>query len=473
MRTAAGFAMLAVISFFSGDANATNCADHAPPPNPASIRIPVGTGFSFPTDQNLLQQFSKTKDIQKIRQHAWAVFAGITQPAVQGDPCTPVWDTWFSRITPIADTGGKLLPIRLDISLESVDAFLANQPRPAKGRPINEMLKNESTFVDVVVGALRGSGEQKLYNSTAHGFISDNQLYDPRAIERQLQAVSGHSVADRSIQSFPRESIILKAEWKTVAPGATTDLRYWDIDEKQLGCSSGCYKTVSVRLAAKDEKCNLPLSGKEDAVSSCFYTVSDDNQPGNYLILVGLHVITKEMPDWTWSTFWWSPKASRKSKFSAGRFNEPHITGVWRNYVMDTTLSMTTPAERKAARGKIPEESDACGQSWRRRSTAKVVFNPYIEAPPEAEGPMVNGPLSNCMNCHKRSTFPGFPSNDMRGTPWRGELPSTAGCFREQIRLDYIWSLSPIAPDSRLAIFYNKVVQQLDTFEMPSRYQFR
>ena len=471
MRASAGLAVLAVLSFFPGCAYATNCADHVLPSDPASMQIPAHTGFSFPTDQNLLKEFVQKKDINKIRQHAWAVFAGITQPAVKGDPCTPVWDTWFSRITP--DTGGKPLPIRLEISLESVDAFLANQPRPAKGRPVNEMLKNESTFVDVVVGALRGSGEQKLYNPTAHGFISDNRLYDPSAIGKQLQAVSGHAVADRSIQSFPRESIVLKAEWKTVAPGATTDLRYWDIDEEQLGCSSGCYKTVSVRLAGEDEKCNLPLSGKDDAVSSCFYTVRDDNQPGNYLILVGLHVITKEMPDWTWSTFWWSPKASRKSEFSADRFDEPLITGVWRNYVMDTTLSMTAPAERKAKRGKIPEESDACGQSWRRRSKAKIIFNPYIEAPPEAEGPMINGPLSNCMNCHKRSTFPGFPNNDMRGTPWRGDLASTAGCFREQIRLDYIWSLSPVAPESRLSIFYNKVVQQLETFEMPSRYQFR
>lgn len=69
------------------------------------------------------------------------------------------------------------------------------------------------------------------------------------------------------------------------------------------------------------------------------------------LLLFGLHVITKETADWTWSTFWWQADPGQ-GKFAYGRPAPTVLRGFWRNYVMDSTLSMQTPPEAQAITGK-------------------------------------------------------------------------------------------------------------------------
>lgn len=85
---------------------------------------------------------------------------------------------------------------------------------------------------------------------------------------------------------------------------------------------------------------------------------------------------------------------------------------------------------------------------------------------------MINGQLSNCMNCHKRSTFPGFARNDMRGVPWRGDLDSGADCFSHQIRLDYVRTLSPLDPQSDLGKLYFSLVGIVANSHGPSLFEF-
>lgn len=65
------------------------------------------------------------------------------------------------------------------------------------------------------------------------------------------------------------------------------------------------------------------------------------------------------------------------------------------------------------------------------------------------------------INCHKRSTYPGFANNNMRGLPRRGELNSATDCVADQVRLDYLCSLSPLDPKSKLGMFYVAVLKQL------------
>jgi hypothetical protein len=129
---------------------------------------------------------------------------------------------------------------------------------------------------------------------------------------------------------------------------------------------------------------------------------------------------------------------------------------------METTLSMSKPGEKYYTLGDKPFETDVCHQNWSEPSKARIDFNPYIEVAPDDGGGMLNARLSNCMNCHKRSTYPGFSNNNMRGIPWRGELSSDNGCFADQLRLDYLWSLSPLDPASKLGQFYFQVQQQLN-----------
>lgn len=126
---------------------------------------------------------------------------------------------------------------------------------------------------------------------------------------------------------------------------------------------------------------------------------------------------------------------------------------------MDTTLSMSEPHEQHYTLGTKPREADACHQNWSEPSKAKIDFNPYYRGCSRPR----RRDAECCMNCHKRSTYPGFSNNNMRGIPWRGELPSGNDCFADQLRLDYIWSLSPLDSASKLGQSYLRVEQQLTT----------
>jgi hypothetical protein len=42
-------------------------------------------------------------------------------------------------------------------------------------------------------------------------------------------------------------------------------------------------------------------------------------QPDNWVVLVGFHVISKEVKSWSWNTYWWEPKKYREGPLSAGR----------------------------------------------------------------------------------------------------------------------------------------------------------
>lgn len=439
---------------------------------PVTIRVPPTTGYSFPTDSTFLSRLGSKRD-SRIRRHAWAVFAGIIQPAVPGDPCSPpIWDTWFSALRSGPDLPGHVPNLtRLDVPLEAVAAFLGNRTVAAQGQNSQGLVATEvEILLNAAVQALHYIGEQKFYNTAAHDWILSHHFLNPESLSTHLKALEGAAIDQRTIPAFPRDSIILKAEWQSITNEGPNYVRYWTYRSRN-DCKDGCFERITVRKAGSDEPCNLPLKKSADIRSTCFYTVNDDGQQGNSLILLGLHVMTKETSDWTWSTFWWSPEAGLRSKFSQGRFDSTIIPGFWRNYLMDTTLSMSEPREKHYAFGEIPVESDACHQSWSRPSKAKINFNPYIEVAPDAGGGMLNARLSNCINCHKRSSYPGFNNNNMRGIPWRDELDSKTDCFAKQIRLDYLWSLSPLDPQSELGQFYFQV-QQLITVS-PGRLAFR
>lgn len=468
------FWLMGILAVYTCIASASSgCTTLTTSDGPSAVRIPRQTGFSFPTDQEYLLQLNAKERSRQIRRHAWSIFAGIVAHSVPGDPCsTPVWDTWFSTLQKEPQSKG-VMPriINLYVPLETVAAFYGDGTRrfPGGAGPSAMPRDQDAGLLATVVRALHNVGEQKLYNPAARDWIIDNQFQSSRALQDQMKSLTNKPVDQRTIPEFPRDSIIVKAKWQSITPRGPNNVWYWTYDSSS-DCRNGCFKKITVHKAASNERCNLPANIGVEIRSTCFYTVNDDGEPGNSLILLGLHVMTKEIPDWTWTTFWWTPDA-RGSKFSADRYNASIIREFWRNYVMDTTLSMTTPWEKVRSLGQKPSETDPCHQDWSQPSKAKTDFNPYIEIAPDQGGGMLNAPLSNCMNCHKRSTYPGFTNNNMRGIPWRGELNSATDCFADQMRLDYLWSLSPLDPHSKLGMFYAAVLQQVSTTS--GRFDFR
>jgi hypothetical protein len=357
----------------------------------------------------------------QIRQEAWTVFSRITQPSQENDADSPpVWDTWPSKPASAAEllSFGDHSRLR-EIPLELVMPFFGQTSNEAAINRALELLETRSGGVEV------------RFNPAAYRHITDNRLFDSGSLKQILQDLGSAAPEKRDLPSFKPESIVVKATWVTI-PEDGYSIDIWN----QHDCMVDCFTKVPV-MQAKGRPCNLPKISP--VLTSCFYHVPDTVLEGNELILVGLHVMTKMLPDWTWATFWWDPKPTA-GPYSAGRLPDSQIRHFWRNYLMNATISMETPLEAQPATGKRSATQDECGQEVDQPSRAKICFNPNLEVP----GVMENAQLSNCMNCHKRAVYP-LSQPKMMGSPRRGVLESNNSCFVNKLRLDYLWSLVPKA----------------------------
>jgi hypothetical protein len=148
--------------------------------------------------------------------------------------------------------------------------------------------------------------------------------------------------------------------------------------------------------------------------------------PGDFLVLVGLHITTKEIPQWTWATFWWD-NHSRSDWHSLGR---PHRIGTpWNHYLMNVTLNGMTPVEQDGG--------------------PKICFNPFLETN------VTNGVISNCLLCHSKAAFGSVPratGYDLGvlgrdGKSLASGNPPMPDYFDKMVSTDFLWSLaSPRSP---------------------------
>src|SRR5258706_8965357 len=58
--------------------------------------VPIPDGFDFPAAQAELLKARDEQNVTRMREHAWMVFAGMTQPAHPDNPSSEaVWETWY------------------------------------------------------------------------------------------------------------------------------------------------------------------------------------------------------------------------------------------------------------------------------------------------------------------------------------------------------------------------------------------
>ena len=199
--------------------------------------------------------------------------------------------------------------------------------------------------------------------------------------------------ADRRIADFPRTAIVTKSAWTLVSrlSWRAMPVPVWrgmaDNNNPRGPLESGLWRRpvlVDPRKARNRCSCTMIDCGAaanppripadlatlpQVPIDGFFYLpVCDsadvdylkrffkliDLQAGDYLVLMGLHLTTREIPNWTWSTFWWNSDPS--NEFAQER---PYLPLPWRNYVMDTTLDMEKPM--------VP------------RGSPKAIFNPWLE----------------------------------------------------------------------------------------------
>jgi hypothetical protein len=385
---------------------------------------PLPARFGVPASAERLDTLITSANDRAIRQHAWQIWAGLTArtPERFNGRRLPVFETWFS--------GAELYDPR-PYACEDVlrRAFDRDFERPSQfihgGALPNEQVTGFNRFNREVVQHVceRSYNQASVLDALNASFGTDT------------------AIGARDIDPFPRAAVALKPVFTTVAQSGLTILPYWagptassnlvnptpdtwtqcvavvppgtDAPSSPTSCTCNGIPDYPCEVVPLKRFYAFPLTADEVAeMSNDASLVGTGVVPGDYAVLVAMHVTTKETPRWAWQTFWWSPTPN------ASPAGDDRIAGVkreFRNYVMCTAWTMNGPPESLTG-------------------TPQVCFNPYLET----GLPGIDGVQSNCMTCHQMAAWPNFSTNYQAN----GFVSPDDPLFGASLKLDFLWSVT-------------------------------
>lgn len=431
--------------------------------------------FGFPVAEQKLLAAVLTDDQARVRRHAWELWAALTSPSssVVDGLRLPVFATWYSIpevYNPKGPAGVDRRSLRHPFKTPTQSA-IANSSRG--GAPAGLM-----SFVK-----LNRQAAQFVWSNGYHltpTLSGLNARYD----------AAGTAPVERSIRPFPNDAVAIKLVFWLIKDAKSpqserglTALPIWDpaypppangVPPMHTTWAKGVavdpagrYPEGSLQQVNLNGTAAMPnptfapvvslkrfyahrLKNAEDVADARVYMDMMSSAAGeqermitnagqtpeidDYIVLLGMHVTTKEMDDWTFQTFWWMP-APHTAPFGGDR--PVTVQPPFDNYQMCTAYSTVSPL---GADGALP-----------------VCFNPYLETdlgPTKAytmdgktfpPNPMA-GTRSNCMNCHRRAAYPAFdpkaPAADFGHVYNDGYRSPNDPYFAKLLKTDFMWSIA-------------------------------
>lgn len=420
LTAAAAMAVLAVGGCDA--AKTTGGGEKATPAATAAVTpVPLPVGPNFPVPAATINGWVANNDTAAIQGHAWSLWQAMTAPSGQsvGQQQLPIWDTWADATTVFPQ------PQAQNASLTSEAAA-----KPGADRRFQSPAQFHHTK-DARLRALAMAAHAKFpiavdvkFDPQAAGFIGAPQSgpgggtysYASSASLTKLNAAwpAGTTPQNRGINEFPVQAIetkpvfgLVKASGLTVqplwqGPSASTNATHPTPDTwmtcvlVQPGASGAVraattaeISSVAASVQAQHLACKTylwaPLStfyaDQMNAAEAQSFNAATENgavqaAAGDYSVLLAMHVNTKEIPFWTWQTFWWQPGGDTPNAFPGSKQGQPSGLGApWNNYAACTAYAQTTTSGG---------------------ATMTVCFNPYLETSPG----IPVGVTSNCVSCH-------------------------------------------------------------------------
>jgi hypothetical protein len=501
-------ASLALLGALIAETNCKSGAEStlsAPPPigvsipsefQPVELPDPHVKGFVFPESASTLEGWARGGNEGALARHAWGLWTALMMNSGQSFEGQPLrtFDTWFT----MSDLEGA---VPVGIRARRTPHPLWDLARLAKARRARRAGAAASLSAGLLAPsqsdrasaspesgpvAVVGIGESEIlgnvkFSPEAAEHIGQNELISVARLTSLLN-VDGQT----DVPAFPSRSVVIKALYRifAIGPDGTSiaprfqSLPSWSgppdpptayaparwpscvwVDTLDQGTGTGTGAVDSV--CKSDGSSRTPASTyglgsfvyfmmtPAGLVYDATLAEADSIRPrvGDAVILVGMHVTTRETPGWTWETFWWSPTPDApllpsSSTFAAAR--PPELTGAARSYVGCSVLSMQMPPEPLTG-GAGNGESVYCYNPWLEAhfSSADLVDS----VPGTFEGKSVRndvGVESNCMSCHAQAAFgpSGVPTPNYTGDRY----VDVAGAeFAGTIRTDFLWSVADIA----------------------------
>jgi hypothetical protein len=409
-----------------------------------------------------------------IYTHGWGLWTALTLPTsqVDGNERLRVFETWYTP-QEIAEQPGTNNANLVPSSLQPTSA---HRRAPMKSfvqfehglGPEDRALMAQENGTETVFGYVK-------FDPTAAEHVRKQQLLSTAALNQLLMG------GDQQIPVFPSTALTLKSAFQIITAKTLVDGRYyrlnvWSgppptlqawgpvswpgvvwIDIQGGGNGNGQIDMeASTDGGTRTDATTYPISSiinhqitRSEAAEFNAGQPGSDVMPGNYAILVAMHVAGREIPRWTWQTFWWTPTPNdpqTPSSTAIAALRPAQLTGAARNYAMSLGYDMTSPSEPNTG-----------GQN---AGSAVYAYNPYLEArfgpanlPDSMQGndptgrPSPNnvGVACNCMSCHIRANY--NPNNLATAPRYSGARYTDLNDpqFSGTLQVDLLWSLPEIA----------------------------
>lgn len=427
-----GRRVLAVVSVIGGVClTAASVAGQGGGFAPVPLPDPGIPGYRFPEPEPTILGWAAANDTKAMASHAWGVWTALTMKSGQryeGQELL-VFETW--------QTPGDLLA--------SPARGLAAAPR--NPRPLalpHQFFKSARPLAAATGGQQTVLGFVK-YDPTAARHIQDKNLFSKAALQAML----------------PDKAVML-ADW----PGPPTPPKafgstdwgrcVWiDIQDQKPGPGSGAVDTAckadgSSRTPATTYgvgqfiKFRMSPAAIKSLASNRRLQALARAATGDYAVLVAMHVTTREMKQWTWETFWWSPRPADPPLPSGKAIADARpsqLEAPAANYAHCTAYSTLFPPQPNTG-GQNVGESVYCYNPW-----LEAGFDPSVL--PDSQDGMYQGKVvkndvgvqTNCMSCHAQANYaPGTVASPPKYTGDR-YVDLNGAAFTGTLKVDFLWSI--------------------------------
>ncbi len=371
-------------------------------------RTGVPARFLFGKSQQIIWPHPHTLDLRRLevdmtyrRQMAWKLmsllFADIKN--LSGF-AIPAWQTFYSFDD--AQRMARTWHAHPDVAFAELEDMHASQLRNMpvwQGDAFNEWLARILNPLQLrgVTGLMR-----TLYDAhtLASLFGSAERLKDCEKIVSNTSESDEQEFAPCLEQPLDRSTLIVKAAWQRLEHQRQIPAYLTNVASLRQKMSRG----------QREWRADLSVQITDDEI----YTI--ELRDGSRFGLVGLHVMSKLLPNWWWMSLWWSPDT--QSEFAQ---DKPSSDAIWQREVMQKYQLCTVTAHREAATSSgLPGDP----YSW--------CSNPYLE-----KGH--NNMVTNCIGCHQHAGTNLAQEEILNRMDQSAE--AALGQTRKNFPADYVWSL--------------------------------
>ena len=441
------------------------------------LPVPQIPGYNFPEPEATVLGWVNANQANNIYLHGWGLWDALTSPSgttAYGIADAPVYLTWVTREDLVA------------ASKVPAPGLLATSRRLRLGEVtqlrkfgVHSMEPKAMTTLKAAAGITPDTNtlETVTYDPQAGQTIYNGKLFQLATL-KQL-----YTAGQPEVPAFPVNALAVKPVYKVASKATLYQGRYYvmpawpgtpevtpAIKRKGFGeadWNAGCVyvdtqNSGSSTAKAVDPACSGPTPATTYGLGDfVHYTLTADNAklfdlgngkgaaaPGDTLLLMAMHVSTREITEWTWQTFFWTPDPANPplpSSAAAGAARPAQLTGSAAHYAASFAYEMVDPNQ--------PVDG---GTS----TGAPVVgYNPYLEAGFKAKvfsisRPIVSAPggtswtgtvgvQTNCMTCHSlaavrfaKGTAPGYGTDFYiaRNDPY----------FTGTVQTEFLWSIADV-----------------------------